>query len=49
MVQKPKKIPLEIHKGCKGCIKNCIFNTSVVSKEKNQQVSNNLFGCNSKK
>lgn len=48
-MQKPKKQPLELHKGCKGCGRNCLWNSPVVTKEKNQQASNNLFNCNSKK
>lgn len=48
-MQKPKKVPLEFHKGCRGCIKNCLWNNPVVTKEKNQSASNNLFGCNSRK
>jgi len=42
-----KRIPLERHKGCRGCTRNCLWNGNVVTKEKNQAASNNLYGCNS--
>ncbi len=48
-MQKPKKNPLEFHKGCRDCGRNCLWNTPVVTKEKNQQTSNTLFHCNTKK
>lgn len=48
-VRKPKKIPLELHKGCKGCKANCRFNSSVTTRAKNQQASDIRYGCNTSK
>jgi hypothetical protein len=49
MKKDPKQKPLEFHKGCKNCNKNCKFNSPVVSKEKNAQSNGRLFACNSSK
>jgi len=47
--RKPKKLPLEFHKGCKDCFANCIYNKPVTTKLKNSQASELKYGCNSSK
>ena len=49
MSKKPRKVELVPHTGCKGCGKVCQFNGCVTTKNKNQQTSDNKFGCNSSK
>ena len=48
-VRKPKKIPLEAHKGCKECMSHCTYNKPCTTKSKNQQASDVKYGCNSSK
>ncbi len=48
-MRKPKKFPLESHKGCKDCFANCIFNKPVTTKDKNRSASKMKYGCNSSK
>lgn len=48
-MRKPKPQPLELHKGCKGCSANCIYNKPITTKMKNQQATNVKYGCNTSK
>ncbi len=48
-VRKPKKIPLEAHKGCKDCKAHCLHNRACTTKAKNSQVSDGKYGCNTTK
>jgi len=47
MKRDKRQKPLEYHKGCKGCTRECIFNRPCVSFEKYQQESDKKYGCNS--
>jgi hypothetical protein len=45
-MRKIKPAVLEMHKGCKGCSANCIFNNPVTTKFKNSSSSDKKYGCN---
>ena len=48
-MRKQKPIPLEMHKGCRGCSANCLFNSLVTTRLKNSQASDIKYGCNTSK
>ena len=45
-MRKPRRIPLELHKGCRDCKANCVFNNPVTTKSKNLSASDIKYGCN---
>lgn len=49
ITKKPKKIPLEFHKGCRDCKARCLFNSLCTTKTKNQSASDMKYGCNTSK
>lgn len=49
IIRKQKPIPLELHKGCRGCTNQCVYNKLVTTKLKNSQVSDIKYGCNTSK
>lgn len=47
IIKKPKKVELVLHKGCRSCSRNCLFNRPVTTKDKNSQASDLKYRCNS--
>ena len=49
IIKKQKPIPLELHKGCRGCARQCVYNGLVTTKNKNSQSFDDKYGCNTTK
>jgi len=49
ITKKPKPIPLEAHRGCRGCTRQCVYNGLVTIKAKNSQAFDLKYGCNTSK